>query len=62
MDALLGLIGMGVGYFAIPIFTAAIEFVINKSIKKDWGYKVSITVLVLQLIVMAVSKTNGNGN
>ena len=33
--------------------------IINKSKKKDWGYKVSITVLVLHLIMILVLKTSG---
>jgi len=59
MDALVGVIAVGAGFFSIPIFIAVIEFIINKSIKKNWGYKVSITVLVLQLIMLLVLKTSG---
>jgi hypothetical protein len=59
MDAIGSLIAMGVGFFALPIFTAVVEFIINKSIKKDWGYTVSITVLVIQLVMMAIVKTSG---
>lgn len=62
MDLIAGLFGKAVGFFVLPIFTFIVEFIINKSLKKDWGYKVSITVLVLQLIIMALLKTKSNAS
>ena len=59
MDAIGSLIAMGVGFFSLPIFIAVVEFIINKSIKRNWGYTVSITVLVIQLVMIAIVKTSG---
>ena len=59
MDAIGSLIAMAVGFFILPISAAIVEFIVNKSIKKNWGYKVSITLLVLQLLMVAVVKLYG---
>ncbi len=59
MNAIGSFIAMTVGFFILPISAAIVEFIINKSVKKNWGYKVSITLLILQLLIMAVVKLYG---
>ncbi len=56
MNAIGSFIAMTVGFFVLPLSAAIVEFIINKSMNKNWGYKVSITLLVLQLLMMAIVK------
>lgn len=49
MDKILAILGLLMGYFAISIGVFIVEYVINKSINEKWGFKVTKTVLVLNL-------------
>lgn len=52
MDYLASYLGLFMGYFAFTIGAFILEFIINKSNGGKWGYKISITVLVLNVLLI----------
>ena len=61
MDLLAALTGRFLGLFSIPILAFIIGFIVKKSTGKSWGYYIAGTVLVVQLLIMALfmNKTPG---
>ena len=52
MDYFASIVGRVAGIFALSICALIIEFIINKSINKKWGYKITITVFTLNVALL----------
>ena len=52
MDFIASIVGRSVGFFTLSICPLVIEFIVNKSINKKWGYKITITIFLLNVTLL----------
>jgi len=52
MDTISAWTGMLIGYFAFSIGAFVIEYIINKSNNNKWGYKITKTVIALNIALL----------
>ena len=61
MEALLGIIGITLGYLSIAIVVFSIAFVVAKSNNKKWPYKVALIFSVLFYTIVLIGYLHNVG-